>query len=98
MKTYLADLLAGGLLKILLLKLKNKNFLLLTQCLKSTKAGLHAVMKSLLLLTCLFLLSPSVVLSEAVKSDDLVKFGELYYKNKFTNIPFSGKVIGQSQG
>ena len=37
------------------------------------------------------------MLSEAVKSDDLVNFGELYHKNKFANVPFSGKVTGQSQ-
>ena len=47
------------------------------------------------LLTCLFLLSQNVVLAETI--DDLVKRDGLYYK-KFTDVPFTGKVTGQTQG
>ena len=55
-------------------------------------------MKTLLtLLTCLFILSPNVVMSETVKSEDLVKREGLYYK-RFTDVPFSGTVTGESQG
>ena len=52
----------------------------------------------LTLLTCLFILSPNVVLGETVKYEDLVKREGLYYK-KFTNVPFTGKVTkGREQG
>ena len=55
-------------------------------------------MKTLLtLLTCLFLLSPNVVMSETVKYEDLVKRDGLYYQ-KFTDVPFTGKTTGQVQG
>ena len=55
-------------------------------------------MKTLLtLLTCLFLLSPNVVLSETVKSDDLVKTKGLYYQ-KSSDVPFTGTVTGKSKG
>ena len=55
-------------------------------------------MKTLLtLLTCLFILSPNVVLGETVKIKDLVKRGGLYYE-KFTDVPFSGKTTGKIQG
>ena len=47
------------------------------------------------LLTCLFVLSPDVVLSETI--DDLVERGGLHYK-KFTDVPFSGEVTGKQQG
>jgi antitoxin component YwqK of YwqJK toxin-antitoxin module len=53
-------------------------------------------MKHLLnLLTCLFLLSPNLALSETI--DDLVSRKGLYYK-KFTDFPFTGKVTGRVQG
>ena len=53
-------------------------------------------MKILLtLLTCLFILSPNVVLSETI--DDLVKRDGLYYK-KYSDVPFNGEVTGRSQG
>ena len=47
------------------------------------------------LLTCLFVLSPNVVLGETMF--DLVKREGLLYK-KFTDVPFTGKVTGLSQG
>ena len=47
------------------------------------------------LLTCLFVLSPDVVLSETL--DDLVKREGLLYK-KFTDVPFTGEVTGTEQG
>lgn len=47
------------------------------------------------LLTCLFLLSPNLAMSETL--DDLVKRDGVYYK-KFTSVPFTGKVTGQVQG
>ena len=53
--------------------------------------------KLLTLLVCLFILSPNVVLSETVKFEDLVITSGLYYK-KFTDVPFTGKVTGQTQG
>ena len=54
-------------------------------------------MKTLLtLLTCLFFLSPNVVLSETVKLKDLVKRDGLYYK-KFTDVPFTEKTTGKDQ-
>ena len=53
--------------------------------------------KLLTLLTCLFILSPNVVLGETVKPDDLVYRNGLFYK-KFTSVPFSGKVTGVHQG
>ena len=53
-------------------------------------------MKTLLtLLTCLFILSPNVVLSETF--NQLESRGGLYYK-KFSDVPFSGKVTGHYQG
>ena len=60
-------------------------------------------MRNLLtLLTCLFILSPNVVLSETVKSEtvkfwDLVERKGLYYQ-KSSDVPFSGTVTGQSKG
>ena len=55
-------------------------------------------MKTLLtLLTCLFVLSPTVVMSETVKWDDLVERNGIYYK-KFTDVPFTGTVTGKSKG
>jgi antitoxin component YwqK of YwqJK toxin-antitoxin module len=55
-------------------------------------------MKTLLtLLTCLFLLSPNVVLSETVKYEDLVERNGLFYK-KSSDVPFSGKVTGKRKG
>ena len=50
---------------------------------------------TLTLLTCLFILSPNVVLGETM--DDLVKREGIYYK-KFTEVPFTGKVTGKEQG
>jgi hypothetical protein len=50
---------------------------------------------SLTLLTCLIFLSPNMVLSETM--NDLVERDGLYYK-KFTEVPFTGKIIGRSQG
>ena len=50
---------------------------------------------SLTLLTCLLFLSPNVVLSETM--DDLVVRDLIYYK-KFSDVPFSGKITGKSQG
>ena len=53
-------------------------------------------MKTLLtLLTCLFILSPNVVLSETIY--DLVERGGLHYK-KFSDVPFTGKTTGEIQG
>jgi len=53
-------------------------------------------MKSLLtLLTCLFILSPNVVLSETI--EDLVQREGIYYK-KFSDVPFTGKTTGEIQG
>ena len=51
----------------------------------------------LTLLTCLFVLSPNVVLGETIKWDDLVKRNGLYYK-KHNDIPFTGKVNGRWKG
>ena len=52
-------------------------------------------MKTLLkLLTCLFILSPNVVLSETIY--DLVERGGLHYK-KFSDVPFTGKTTGKTQ-
>jgi hypothetical protein len=50
---------------------------------------------SLTLLTCLLFLSPNMVMSETLS--DLVKREGLYYK-KFTEVPFTGKITGKSQG
>ena len=55
-------------------------------------------MKTLLtLLTCLFLLSPTVVMSETEKFEDLVKTKGLYYQ-KSSDVPFTGTVTGKSKG
>ena len=55
-------------------------------------------MKTLLtLLTCLFLLSPTVVLSKTVKYEDLVKTKGLYYQ-KSSDVPFTGTSTGKEQG
>ena len=52
-------------------------------------------MKTLLtLLTCLFILSPNVVLSETI--EDLVQREGIYYK-KFSDVPFTGKTTGETQ-
>ena len=48
-------------------------------------------------LTVLFCLTSSVVWSETVEVEDLVKREGLYYK-KSTSVPFSGKVTGKEQG
>ena len=53
--------------------------------------------KLLTLLTCLFILSPNVVLSETVKFKNLVERNGLYYK-KSSDGPFSGEVTGKEQG
>ena len=53
--------------------------------------------KLLALLTCLFILSPNVVLSETVKFEDLVITSGFYYK-RFTDVPFTGKITGKEQG
>ena len=50
----------------------------------------------LTLLTCLFLLSPNVVLSETVKYEDLVTRKGLYYQ-KLSDVPFTGNVTGKKQ-
>ena len=50
---------------------------------------------SLTLLTGLILCSPNVVLSATM--DDLEYRDGLYYM-KFTEVPFSGKTTGQTQG
>jgi len=52
---------------------------------------------TLTLLTCLFILSPNVVLGETVKWDDLVLREDVWFK-KFTNVPFTGKTTGRVQG
>ena len=55
-------------------------------------------MKTLLtLLTCLFFLSPTVVMSETVNYEDLVKTKGLYYQ-KSSDVPFTGTVTGKSKG
>ena len=43
------------------------------------------------------LLFPSLALGETVKWDDLVEREGLVYK-KFTDVPFSGKTTGNTQG
>ena len=48
------------------------------------------------LLTCLFLLSPNVVMSETVKYEDLVTRKGLYYQ-KSSDGPFTGKTTGKVQ-
>ena len=42
-------------------------------------------------------LLPSPALSEDVTKDDLVERDALYYK-QFTDVPFTGKLTGKSQG
>ena len=55
-------------------------------------------MKTLLtLLTCLFLLSPTVVMSETVKYEDLVERNGLYYQ-KSSDVPFTGETSGMLRG
>ena len=49
----------------------------------------------LTLLTCLIFLSPSVVMGESLR--DLVERDGLYYQ-KFTDVPYNGKVTGDKQG
>ena len=46
-------------------------------------------------LTCLFILSPNMVMSETMK--DLVERNGLHYK-KFSDVPFSGKITGRTRG
>lgn len=53
------------------------------------------MIKVLSFITCLFIFSPNVVLSETLK--DLVKLGGLYYK-PFTEVPFTGKITGRTRG
>ena len=50
---------------------------------------------TLTILTCLIFLSPNVVMSETM--DDLEKRDGVYYK-KSREVPFTGRVTGQSQG
>ena len=50
---------------------------------------------SLTFLTCLIFLLPNVVMSEEM--GDLVEREGLYYE-KFTDVPFTGKVTGNPQG
>ena len=50
---------------------------------------------SLTLLTCLLILSPTVVMSETL--NDLVVRDGLVYK-KFSDVPFTGKTTGKTQG
>lgn len=50
---------------------------------------------TLTLLTCLIFLSPNVVMSETMK--DLAKRDGVYYQ-KSSEVPFTGRVTGQSQG
>jgi hypothetical protein len=50
---------------------------------------------TLSILTCLIFLTPNMVMSETM--DDLVGREGLYYK-KFTEVPFTGKITGKSQG
>ena len=52
-------------------------------------------MKYLLILSCL--LFTSVGWSEDINSDDLVRRDGLYYE-KFTDVPFTGNVVGKKQG
>ena len=52
------------------------------------------ILAPILLLTLLF---PSLALGGEVKFDDLVVREGLYFK-KFTHVPFTGKVTGESQG
>tara|TARA_Y100001970_G_scaffold267596_1_gene357790 strand:+ start:1277 stop:1618 length:342 start_codon:yes stop_codon:yes gene_type:complete len=52
------------------------------------------ILAPILLLVLLF---PTLVLGEEVTFDDLVKREGLYYQ-KFTDVPFDGKVTGQEQG
>ena len=52
-------------------------------------------MRYLLILSCL--LFTSVGWSKDINSDDLVERGGLYYE-KYTDVPFTGNVIGQQQG
>ena len=52
-------------------------------------------MKYLLILSCL--LFTSVGWSKDVSMDDLVQRDGLYYE-KYTDVPFTGNVIGQQQG
>ena len=49
------------------------------------------------LLIIFLLLSPSVSWSEDITLDDLVERDGLYYE-KFTDVPFSGDVVGKEQG
>ena len=49
------------------------------------------------LLIIFLLLSPSVSWSADVSFDDLVKRDGLYFE-KFTDVPFSGDVVGYTQG
>jgi len=52
-------------------------------------------MKNLItLLTCLFILSPNLVLSETI--NELVERGGLQYM-KFSDVPFTGKTMGKTQ-
>jgi hypothetical protein len=53
------------------------------------------MIKFLTLLSCLFILSPNIVLSETMK--DLVKRKGLYYR-PFTEVPFTGKITGRTRG
>ena len=48
------------------------------------------------LVLALFLF-PSIAMGETVKWDDLEERDGLYYK-KFTKVPFTGKIMGKTQG
>ena len=52
-------------------------------------------MKYLLILSCLLFTSGGW--SKDINSDDLIKRDGLYYE-KFTDVPFTGDIVGQEQG
>ena len=52
-------------------------------------------MKYLLIISCL--LFTSVGWSKTINGDDLVERGGLYYE-KYTDVPFTGNVVGKFQG
>ena len=55
---------------------------------------MNRLLAPILLLTLLF---PSIAMGETVKWDDLEERDGLYYK-KFTEVPFTGKIMGKTQG
>ena len=52
------------------------------------------ILTSVVLLVLLF---PALAMGKTINAEDLVKTDGLYYK-KFTDVPFTGKVIGKEQG